>query len=99
MNEKGAVMEDQDWTIRHFSLTNPIGPSRSDIPALLRRVASTLEQYDDIGVQDVVFHNAAPDDDDATVTVYYHRATDENPPHRSTALGRGGIGRHRPWER
>lgn len=69
-----ADQRDQ-YTAFHFSQSNPRGPRQGDIPALLRRVADTIEEKGDIRVQDITFH--ADLDDEAEwwpgLTVYYHR--------------------------
>jgi hypothetical protein len=46
----------RDITIQHFSQSNPHGPGQDSIPALLRRVADTVEGLGDVVVQDIVFH-------------------------------------------
>jgi len=33
-----------EWTCRHFSLANPAGPTRTDLPLLLRRIADEIER-------------------------------------------------------
>jgi hypothetical protein len=33
----------ESWTIHHFSIANPVGTDRSDLPALLRRMADALK--------------------------------------------------------
>jgi hypothetical protein len=44
------------WTIRRFALSNPEGDGQGDVPALLRRMADTIEGYGGVEVQDLVFH-------------------------------------------
>jgi hypothetical protein len=62
------------WTILHFSQSNPAGPGRGDVPALLRRVADTVEALGDIAVQDITFASEVTEgEDDVTMTVYYHQ--------------------------
>lgn len=46
----------KSWTVRHFSQANPAGKGRADVPALLRRVADSIESYGNIDVQDMTFH-------------------------------------------
>ena len=54
--------ESESWTIRHFSQSNPKGPGQADVPALLRRLAATIEDVQPIEVQDIVFHTGIDDD-------------------------------------
>lgn len=66
--------DDNEWLVSHFSQSNPSGPGQGDVPALLRRVADTIESEGDIDVQDIVFHSEVTEaEDDLTITVYYHR--------------------------
>jgi hypothetical protein len=66
--------DDSEWLVSHFSQSNPNGPGQGDVPALLRRVADTIESEGDIDVQDIVFHSEVTEgEDDLTVTVYFHR--------------------------
>ena len=66
-------MVSADWTINHFSLSNPVGAGQGDVPALLRRVAAVLESLGDVSVQDITFSSdVTEDEDDLTMTVYYH---------------------------
>lgn len=62
-----------NWTISHFSQSNPAGEGQGDVPALLRRVAASIEALGDVDVQDITF-TAEPTDaeDSVNVTVYYH---------------------------
>lgn len=63
----------EHFTVHHFSQANPEGPGRDSVPALLRRVADTLESMGPVEVQDVVFHQEVTDDGfPFTATVYYH---------------------------
>jgi hypothetical protein len=56
----------------HFSQANPKGEGQRDVPALLRRVADSLESLGDVWVQDITFHSAPTgDEDELHVTVYY----------------------------
>lgn len=44
------------------------------MPALLRRVADSVEALGDVQVEDITFTSVPTDaEDDLTVTVYYHR--------------------------
>jgi len=67
-----------EWTVLHFSRSNPSGEGQGDVARLLRGVADSLDELGDVQVQDVVFHtdvDADPDqnEDDLAMTVYYHR--------------------------
>ncbi|MBQ1025647.1 hypothetical protein [Micromonospora sp. C95] len=64
----------QSWTIRHFSQANPEGPGQGSVPALLRRIADSIEQWPaGIEVQDVVLHSEVTADGDWwSATVYFH---------------------------
>ncbi|MFI8368217.1 hypothetical protein [Streptomyces sp. NPDC085466] len=42
------------WTVRHFSRANPAGPECDSVPALLRRLADSVEALGPVEVQDVV---------------------------------------------
>lgn len=65
--------EPQSWTITHFSQTNPAGPGQDSVPALLRRIADSIEQRPGIKVQDVVLDNEVTADGDWwSATVYFH---------------------------
>ena len=70
------MTEDQRWTVEHFSQANPVGQGQDSVPALLRRVADTIEELGSVAVQDVVFHGELDDDrrEWPSMTVYYHRA-------------------------
>ena len=67
-------MSPESWTVRHLSLSNPDGPGQGDVPALLRRLASQIEQHGIIEVQDLVFHLEIDDDGEfrPLMTVYFH---------------------------
>lgn len=43
--------------IHHFAQANPKVPGQDDVPALLRRVAVTLEGITGVEVMDLVLHN------------------------------------------
>jgi hypothetical protein len=60
------------WTIKHFAQANPAGPDRGNVPALLRRVADSIEALGSVDIQDLVLHSEiTPDGDWYSVTVYY----------------------------
>lgn len=64
------------WSIRHFSQANPKGPGQGDVPALLRRVADSIDELGSIEVQDLVLHNEVNEDGLwASLTVYFHPAS------------------------
>lgn len=71
------MAEDSRYTTFHFSQSNPRGEGQENVAALLRRVASTIEELGDIAVNDLVMHSEiTPDGEDwPSITVYY----DENP--------------------
>lgn len=64
--------------MRHFSQANPTGPGCDSLPALLRRLADSIDALGPVEIQDVVISS------EATVhgpwrsgTVYYHLPEDE----------------------
>jgi hypothetical protein len=68
------MVDEDGWTISHFSQSNPAGAGQGDVPALLRRVAESIEALGDVDVQDITFSSAVPDaEDDLAITVYYNR--------------------------
>ncbi len=65
--------EPPSWTIKHFSQANPAGPGQDSVPALLRRIADSIEQRPGIEVQDVVIQSEITADGDWwSATVYFH---------------------------
>ncbi|MET7389407.1 hypothetical protein ACFYPT_03325 [Streptomyces sp. NPDC005529] len=63
------------WTIKHFSQANPEGAGQANVPALLRRVADTIESLGSVEVQDLVMHTEiTADGDRPSLTVYFHDA-------------------------
>jgi hypothetical protein len=67
-------MPRESWTIEHFSKSNPLGPGQGNVPALLRRIADSLETYGQIAVQDLVLHTDVNEHGEwHSVTVYFHR--------------------------
>lgn len=65
-----------DWTVSHFSQSNPKGPRQEDVPALLRRVADSIETLGEIDIQDIVCNCPGELTDDGwwpSITVYYSR--------------------------
>ena len=68
-----SAMDHDKWSVLHFSQSNPDGPGQGDVPALLRRVAKTIEDLGDVDVQDITFHSeVTAEEDDLTMTVYHH---------------------------
>lgn len=67
----------ESFPSRHFSQSNPAGPGQDDVPALLRRVADSIEELGQVWVQDLVLHNEVSADGDCySVTVYFHEASE-----------------------
>jgi hypothetical protein len=65
-------MAARPWTVHYFSLANPPGDGRDDIPALLRRLADAIEERQPIEVQDISFAiNVRAVDPWPSATVYY----------------------------
>ncbi|HEX5594666.1 MAG TPA: hypothetical protein VFX61_01390 [Micromonosporaceae bacterium] len=63
----------ESWTVRHFSQANPAGPGQDSVPALLRRIADTIEQFGKIEVQDLVLRSEVTAEGDWwSATVYFH---------------------------
>ncbi|MDP9866032.1 MULTISPECIES: hypothetical protein [Streptosporangium] len=65
------------WTMHHFSQANPKGPGQADVPALLRRVADSIEDLGNVEVHDMIMHNEITEDGDwPSLTVYFDYVTD-----------------------
>lgn len=63
-----------DWPTFHFSQANPAGDGQSDVAALLRRVAKSVEELGSAHIQDITFHQDLEDSGwRPTMTVYYSR--------------------------
>lgn len=61
-----------EWTVLHFSQSNPKGEGQGDVPRLLRQVADSIEGLGDVQVQDITFHSqVTAGEDDLTMTVYF----------------------------
>lgn len=74
-----APMREQPWTIYHFSQGNEKGEGQGDVPALLRRVAKTIEELGDVTVQDMTFGTEITEDGPwHHMTVYYDAKKPEN---------------------
>ncbi|WP_211264239.1 hypothetical protein [Streptosporangium amethystogenes] len=64
-------------TMHHFSQSNPKGPGQRDVPALLRRVADTIEGLGNVEIYDLIMHNETTEDGDwPGLTVYFNYVTD-----------------------
>lgn len=73
-SQETAVDSRDQWTVNHFSQSNPRGPGEGDVAKLLRSVANSLDELGEIVVQDIVFHSEpTADEDELTMTVYYYR--------------------------
>ncbi|MGC4758289.1 hypothetical protein [Micromonospora sp. NBC_00330] len=62
-------------TVRHFAQANPAGPGQDSVPALLRRLADSIEELGDVEVADVVLHQEITADADGdwwSGTVYFY---------------------------
>lgn len=70
--------EKEHLSVYNFSQANPEGPGSDDVPALLRRVADSIDGLGAVEVQDVVVFSEFTDDGDLqfAATVYYHLAED-----------------------
>lgn len=82
------MSDDRDqWSIYHFSQSNPTGKGQGDVAALLRRVADSLDALGDVQVQDITFASQTTTaENDLTVTVYYARDPDTVQSQRSRQL-------------
>ena len=70
----GATMDNNEWTVNHFSQANPEGPGQGDVPALLRRVAESIEALGDVDVQDAIMDTEVTAEGSwVSMTVYYKR--------------------------
>src|SRR3954447_14263719 len=64
---------DSEWMVSHFSQSNPAGPGQGAVPALLRRVADSIESLGDVDIQDMTFASEVTGGEDVvTMTVYYN---------------------------
>lgn len=71
-------MSDESWLIRHFSQGNPEGPDQGNVPALLRRIADSIEALGPIEVQDITFATEVTADDPwHSMTVYFYDPDDD----------------------
>ena len=70
------MSERASWTVEHFSQANPAGKDQGDVPALLRRVADSINALGEVEVQDLVMHTEVTENGDwPSLTVYFHRPT------------------------
>lgn len=67
------------WQVFHFAQANPAGPDQDDVPALLRRLADSIEELGDVDVSDITFHNDFDPAGDPYLhmVVYYTQRTSE----------------------
>ncbi|MFI1394667.1 hypothetical protein [Streptomyces sp. NPDC020681] len=69
--------ETEQWTAYHFSQANPAGPGCDSAPALLRRVADSIEDLGPAEIQDIVVHSEVTEHGNwLSATVYYHLPED-----------------------
>ena len=62
------------WTVNCFAQSNPKGPRQGDVPALLRRVAVTVEELGAIEVQGMTMDTEITEDGPwPSLNVYYQR--------------------------
>jgi hypothetical protein len=72
---EGASGDGGSWPVRHFSQANPKGEGQGDVPALLRRVADSIEELGPVEVQDIILHEEITADGPwVSLTVYFHPA-------------------------
>jgi hypothetical protein len=59
--------------IHTFSQANPLGPDEGDVPALLRRLADSIDKLGVVSVLDLTFENEVTGDGLwPSMTVYFH---------------------------
>jgi hypothetical protein len=72
-------MVTQSWSIRHFTQSNPRGDAQGNVPALLRRVAASIETLGPVEVQDITFGTDVTEHGPwHSMTVYFHDAEDRS---------------------
>jgi hypothetical protein len=65
---------DSEYTCYHFSQNNPFGPDQGDLPALLRRVADSIEELGEIEPLGMVMNVEVSEEGLLpVVTLYYDR--------------------------
>jgi len=73
----------ESWTTRHFSQANLKGPGQRDVPALLRRVADSIQGLGAVNIQDLTFGTEITEDGPwRHLTVYFH-------PEEAATVGEG----------
>ncbi|GAA0357836.1 hypothetical protein GCM10009530_03840 [Microbispora corallina] len=66
------------WTMHHFSPANPKGHQQGDVPALLRRVADSIEDLGDVEVHDLIMHTEITAEGPwPSLTVYFDYKADQ----------------------
>jgi hypothetical protein len=71
-----SMAPNRDRLVRRFSQANALGPGREDVPALLRRVADSIEELGTVDVVGIVMQVEVDADGDwPSMDVYY---IDEN---------------------
>ncbi|MBE3009012.1 hypothetical protein IL992_07380 [Microbispora sp. NEAU-D428] len=62
--------------MHHFTQNNPEGIGQDSVPALLRRVATTIEELGQVEVYDLIMHNEITDEGAnwPSITVYFDYA-------------------------
>lgn len=61
------------WSSYVFAQSNSPGIGQGNVPALLRRVAESIEELGDVVVEDITFRSEpTADERDISMTVYYH---------------------------
>ena len=69
----------ETWQVEHFAQSNPRGPGAGDVPALMRRVADSIEQLGAVIVHDVVLHNEVTAEGSwYSFSVYFSRELDSD---------------------
>jgi hypothetical protein len=52
-----ATVVPSSWSVRHFSQASPQCHGHDDVPALLRRLADSIERLGPVEVHDIGFHD------------------------------------------
>jgi hypothetical protein len=73
----GMSEEQRSWPCEHFSQASPHGSEEQEsVPALLRRIATSIEELGSIEVADIVFRGNESSDEGRpwpSMTVYFTR--------------------------
>ncbi|MFF0010130.1 hypothetical protein [Streptomyces sp. NPDC005374] len=65
----------QHWSVQYFSQANPEGPGCDSVPALLRRLADSIEELGPVEIQDVVIASEMTEHGPwRSGTVYFHES-------------------------